>query len=146
MTEDEITTAELARLFATTPKTIADLSKRGLIVKASGRGRWKLRESVSGYCRHLREQAAGRGGEDAAAARARLRQAQVILAETKAAKMRGELVEAAAVEKLWITKMKAFRGRLLGIPQRVQYLSARQIVVLQQELRAALTELANDDA
>jgi hypothetical protein len=40
--------------------------------------------------------------------------------------------------------MKAFRARILGIPQRVQYLSARQTVVLMQELRAALDELADE--
>jgi phage terminase Nu1 subunit (DNA packaging protein) len=51
-----------------------------------------VQASVSGYCRHLREQAAGR------AARARLGQVQADLTETKAAQLRGELVEAAEVE------------------------------------------------
>lgn len=40
--------------------------------------------------------------------------------------------------------LRAFRNRILGIPQRVQYLSPRQTVVLQQELRAALDELADE--
>jgi phage terminase Nu1 subunit (DNA packaging protein) len=71
--------------------------------------------------KQLREEAAARGGEDAAAARARLGQAQAPLAEAKAAQLGSELVEADAVEKLWSSKLRAFRNRILGIPQRVQY-------------------------
>jgi phage terminase Nu1 subunit (DNA packaging protein) len=76
--------------------------------------------------------------------RARLGQAQAALVEAKAAQLRSELIETDAVEKLWTSKLRAFRNRILGIPGRVQYLSARQTVALQQELRAALDELAND--
>src|SRR5262249_25190873 len=95
---------------------------------------------------HLRAEAAAKGGEEAAQAPARLGQAQAALAEAKAAQLRSELVEADAVEKLWANRLRAFRNRILGIPQRVQYLSARQTVVLQQELRAALDELADDSS
>jgi phage terminase Nu1 subunit (DNA packaging protein) len=73
---DEITTGELAKLFDTTPKTIADLGKRGIIEKGSKRGTWALDASVTGYVKHLRAEAAARGGEEAAQARARLGQAQ----------------------------------------------------------------------
>ena len=89
-------------------------------------------------------EAAVRGGEEAAQANARLGQAQAALAEAKAAQLRSELVEADAVEKLWANRLRDFRNRILGIPQRVQYLSPRQTVVLQQELRAALDELADE--
>jgi hypothetical protein len=58
--------------------------------------------------------------------------------------MRGEPVEASEVEALWRSKLKVFRNRITNIPGRVQYLSARQTIVLQQELRAALDELADD--
>ena len=88
--------------------------------------------------------ASARGGEEAAQARARLGQAQAALAEAKAAQLRSELVETDAVEKLWTSKLRAFRNRILGILGRVQYLSPWQTIVLQQELRAALDELADD--
>jgi hypothetical protein len=65
---------------------------------------------VSGNIRHLRAEAAGRGGE---AGR---------------------------------SKLKAFRNRVLAIPHRVEYLSARQTLALTQELRACLDELADDAA
>jgi hypothetical protein len=47
------------------------------------------------------------------------------------------------VAKLWTSKLRAFRNRVLAIPSRVKDLSARQRASLTQELRAALTELAD---
>jgi phage terminase Nu1 subunit (DNA packaging protein) len=138
----QITTGELAKLFDTTPKTVADLSKRGIIVSAGKRGRWQLEPSVGGYVRHLREEAAARGGDDGQAARARLGQAQAALAEARAGQLSGELIEADKVEAFWRSKLKAFRNRVLAVPGRVRDLPARQSVLLGQELRAALTELA----
>jgi phage terminase Nu1 subunit (DNA packaging protein) len=105
---DEINTTRLAKLFDTTPKTVADLGKRGIIEKGEKRGTWLLQPSVAGYVRHLRAEAAGRGGEEGATARARLGEAQADLATTRAAKLRGELVETDAVEKLWTSKLRAF--------------------------------------
>jgi hypothetical protein len=61
----------------------------------------------------------------------------------KAKRLSGELVEASEVETFWRTKLKAFRNRVLAIPHRVKYLSARQSVMLSQELRDAVEELAN---
>jgi phage terminase Nu1 subunit (DNA packaging protein) len=95
------------------------------------------------YCHHLRDMAAGRGGEHAAEARARLGQAQADLAEAKAAQLRGETLPVAEIEKLWTSKLRGFRNRVLAIPSRVKDLSARQRASLTQELRAALTELAD---
>src|SRR5512135_11532 len=140
----EIATGELAELFDVTAKTIADLARRGIIVSAGKRGRWLLQPSVSGYVRHLREEAAGRGGEADADVRARLASAQADLAAEKVKAMRGETLPTAEVEALWTSKLRAFRNRILGIPQKVQNLSARQTVVLMQELRAALDELADE--
>jgi phage terminase Nu1 subunit (DNA packaging protein) len=93
--------------------------------------------------KHLREEAAGVGGEAGQSARERLGAAQADLATTKAAMLRGELVEASEVEAFWQGKLRAFRNRVLAIPNRVRDLSARQSVTLTSELRAALTELAD---
>ncbi|MGC2410620.1 MAG: MBL fold metallo-hydrolase [Methyloceanibacter sp.] len=56
----------------------------------------------------------------------------------------GELIEVEAVESFWRGKLKGFRNRVLAIPHRVEYLSARQTLTLTQELRACLDELADD--
>jgi phage terminase Nu1 subunit (DNA packaging protein) len=111
-------------------------------VKGKKRGSWLLHPSVAGYVRHLREQAAGRGGDIGADVRARLGAAQATLTETKAKQLAGELVEASEVEAFWRSKLKAFRNRVLAVPSRLRDLTPRQNVTLTQELRAALTELA----
>jgi hypothetical protein len=49
----------------------------------------------------------------------------------------------AKAETFGRTKLKAFRNRVLAIPHRVEYLSARQTLALTQELRACLDELAD---
>jgi phage terminase Nu1 subunit (DNA packaging protein) len=133
-----VTTSELARLFDTTSKAIADLGKRGIIVSGEKRGRWQLQPSVSAYIRHLREEA------DAQAARALQANAQATLSEAKARQLSGEIVEVETVETFWRAKLKAFRNRVLAIPSRVNYLSVRQRVNLTQELRACLDELSDD--
>jgi phage terminase Nu1 subunit (DNA packaging protein) len=140
-----LTTSELGRLLGVTPKTITGLARRKIIEKDAKRGAWLLQPSVRSYCEHLRAEAAKRGRQTAEA-RAKLREAIADLAITRAAKTRGELVEADAIKKLWNGKLRAFGKRILAIPHRVQYLSARQTVVLTQELREALNELADDAA
>lgn len=141
---EEITAGRLAQLLGVTPKTITELAKDGVLMRGKKRGSYDLQASVSGYCHHLRSMAAGRGGEAGQTARERLGSAQATLAEAKAAQIRGETVPVAEVETFWRSKLKAFRNRVLAIPHRVEYLSARQTLTLTQELRACLDELADD--
>lgn len=139
----EITTGELAKLFGVTPKTIAELGRREIIASAGKRGRWRLEASVTGYVQHLREEAAGRGGDAGADARARLGAAQATLAETKAKRLADELVEVAEVEAKWSAVCRAIRSRVLGVADKMRDLPARQHVKLSRELRGALSELAD---
>ena len=66
-----------------------DLAKRGIVVRGERKGSYDLQASVSSYCKHLREMAAGRGGDAGASARERLGQAQATLAEVKAKQLAG---------------------------------------------------------
>jgi hypothetical protein len=54
--------------------------------------------------------------------------AQADLTETKARQLRGELVEAIKVEKLWTSKLKAFPNRILAIPHRDIYRPGKSFV------------------
>jgi phage terminase Nu1 subunit (DNA packaging protein) len=143
--DNELTSSALRRLLGINKSVLSELVSRGIVKHGDKRNTYAI-ESVASYCQHLREIAAGRGGEDVAAARARLGSAQARLAETKAKQRSGELVETTEVETFWRTKLKAFRNRVLAIPHRVEYLSARQTLTLTQELRACLDELADDKA
>jgi phage terminase Nu1 subunit (DNA packaging protein) len=124
---------------------LGELAQKGIVVRGTKRGSYALQASVSGYCQHLREQAAGRGGESGADVRARLGAAQADLAAEKVKAMRGETLPTTEVEA-WTSKLRAFRNRILAIPIRVKDLSARQMENLMQELRACLEELADDPA
>jgi terminase small subunit / prophage DNA-packing protein len=133
--DTEITSATMQRLLGVNKVVLNDLTKRGIVKRGERKGTYDLQASVSGYCAHLRDMAAGRGGEAGASARERLGASQGDLTETKAKQ-----------ETFWRTKLKAFRNRVLAIPHRVEYLSARQTLALTQELRACLDELADDKA
>ena len=70
--ETEISAAGLRQLLGINKSVLSELAGKGIIAKGQKRGTYKLQASVRGYCQHLREQAAGRGGEAGADARARL--------------------------------------------------------------------------
>jgi hypothetical protein len=136
---EEITSGAVQRLIG----VLNDLAKRGIVKRGACKGTSVVEASVSGYCGHLREMAAGRGGEAGVSARERLGQPQARLAETKAAQLASELVPADEVETFWRGKLRTFRNRILAMPSRVKDLSAGQSVALTQELRGVLEELAN---
>jgi phage terminase Nu1 subunit (DNA packaging protein) len=149
MAATEVSASELAALLGITQRAVQDAASRKVVVKGSARGKYQLVASVRNYCTHLRRLAQGMGGEkaleDAARQRAKLSKAQAALAEAKAAKLSGEVVEVAAVEKEWTGRLRALRSRILTVPGNLKGLDARQSVTLAQELRAALTEAAEGD-
>src|SRR4029077_7440918 len=113
MLPTEVTTAELAGLLGVSRRNSPDLAERKIIVPGSRKGTYALEPSVSGYAKHLGRLALGRQ-------------------ET------GETLSTAEVEALWRGKLRAFHNRILAVPHRVPYLSARQTVVLTQEPRDCL--------
>ena len=74
--------------------------------------------------------------------RGRLAAAQANLAEIKARKMAGELVEAKAVEAEWINMLRTIRAGMLAVPSRVAarlpHLSKHDVSEIESEIRAAL--------
>ncbi|WP_025036210.1 terminase small subunit [Bradyrhizobium sp. DOA9] len=84
---------------------------------------------------------------EASKQRARLAAAQADLNELKAAKLRGELVEAAAVEMEWAGVLRTVRAGMLAVPARVAarlpHLSKRDVAEIDAEIRAALAEISD---
>jgi phage terminase Nu1 subunit (DNA packaging protein) len=78
--DTEISAAALQRLLASKSSVLCELAVKGIIVRGRKRGIYAL-SSVARYCQHLRDAAAGRGGDAAAQARARLGSAQADLAD-----------------------------------------------------------------
>ncbi len=126
---------------------ISGLARRGVVVRV-GRGKYDLQASIHGYCQHLRGQAAGRGGEKAvvglATERARLAREQADGVAMKNKAMRGELVEASAVEAEWSDMLRTVRAGMLAVPsrcaQRLPHLTAHDVGEIDREVREVLAE------
>jgi phage terminase Nu1 subunit (DNA packaging protein) len=77
---------------------------------------------------------------EASKQRARLAAAQADLNELKAARMRGELVEASAVEAEWSVILRRVRAGMLAVPSRVAarlpHLSRHEVAEIDAEIRA----------
>ena len=143
------TAAELADLIGVSPRSITDLAKRGIVVRAK-RG-FDEHKSVRGYCDHLRKLAAGRGGESAIAGataeRARLIREQADAAALKNALARAEMLPAADVASRWSAILRRVRDGVLAASSRVAgrlpHLTRHDVSELDAELRIVLTELGH---
>jgi phage terminase Nu1 subunit (DNA packaging protein) len=142
---------DLCALLSISSGALTDLKKRGLAVHM-GYDAYDLEATVRNYVQHLRGVAAGRGGEEhgltLTGERARLAKAQADAQEVKNAKLRGDLVEAAEVERAWSDILRQVRARILSVPPRLRQslnLGAADAEIIDRELRSALSELGNAD-
>lgn len=141
---------DLASAFGVSDRSIRDFADRSLVVK-TGRGKYRLIESVKLYTAHLREVAAGRGGEagvlDLTTERARLAKEQADGHELKNAVARRELVAREEVVRGWADILRKVRSRILSCPSRIRsrlpHLTVHDGEVIDAELREALTELSD---
>jgi Phage DNA packaging protein, Nu1 subunit of terminase len=144
---------EVADWLGVSDRTVRDLADRSIIIR-TGRGKYDLRASIAAYTAHLREVSAGRGGEtqilDLTEQRARLAKEQADATALKNATTRGELVKAEAVAQEWEGIVAEVRSAMLAIPGRIRRragsaFDAAAIALVDQEIREALTALANPD-
>jgi phage terminase Nu1 subunit (DNA packaging protein) len=147
--KDEIVNArELSEWIGVGTSTIADLARRGHIVR-EGRGRYRLWESIAGYVAHLHEAAAGRN-DDLTKERARLLSAQADSAESKAQKLSGLHVDAGEVSRTWAEIKRRGRAVLMTIPARcrarVPHLTEHDLAVIEEEVVSAMQQFDLDDA
>jgi phage terminase Nu1 subunit (DNA packaging protein) len=145
----EVSGPTLARVLGIAERTVRELVKAGIVVRARRRGLYRLEESVCRYCERLRQTASQRGGEASLQAmreeRIRLTREQADAQSLKNMQLRSELLEAAAVEAEWSDVLRHVRAGVLAVPsrcaQRLPHLSVHDISELDAEVRAALTEL-----
>lgn len=120
---------------------VSDLLRRGVLPRDGTLDQWRL-----AYCKHLREQAAGRqsdGGElDLVAERARLTHHQANIAALDEDTKRGNLIPAEQVEQAWGDLVFAARARLLSIPTKAAPLvqSAENRAEVESILKATVYE------
>lgn len=144
---------DLSAIIGVLPQTVSELAAQGRLVRLQ-RGRYDRDGSIRRYCEHLREVAAGRGGESAVASltaeRARLARGQADGVAMKNAALRGEMVPACEVTARWREVFTGVRSRILAVPSRVRaalpHLSVTEAAAIEREIRSALEDASNGSA
>ena len=140
--------SEFAELVGVSTRTVSDLVKRKIIEREAGG--LPHPAALQAYVSHLRELAAGRGGEAAEVSshRATLLKIQAASAKARFDREQGELVTIADVEQNWASAFRTLRAGVLSIPTRcaarVPGLSREIVYEMDQEIREILTELGRN--
>ena len=150
--DEPVRAAVLAEMLGISERAIRSLAERG-IVQRTPDSLYPFAESIRAYCHHLREAAAGRGGQGAGskltAEREREVRERADHLALRNAQARGEMLPAVDVERRWSIIIRVVRSRMLSVPSRVRqslgHLTAHDVAVIDREIRAALTELGHDD-
>ena len=148
-----VTQARFGELVGVSQQAVSELARRKIILDGASAGEWLL-----AYCGHLREMAAGRGGDggaDLVTERARLAREQADKIAMQNAVTRGELAPAYVLEEV-LSRAGARAARLLEtIPgtlrRRVPLLTSDDITVITSIVAkarnmAAAMKLADVDA
>jgi terminase small subunit / prophage DNA-packing protein len=150
--DDEVSGAKLAGLWGVSDRSIRDMAKAGIAVRTD-RGRYAREASTRRYCEHLRKAATQRGDptslEDLRAAKLRLATEQADKLAIANAARRGELLEAASVEREWASILRGVSTGMLTVPARVgarlPNLTRHDISIIDEEIRGRLTELGGGE-
>jgi phage terminase Nu1 subunit (DNA packaging protein) len=146
--EQVILTNELGKIIGKTPQWIRQLTRDNVLLQ-SGRGKYKLAESIQAYIEHVQ------GGKqednrprfiDEKTQHEKIKRQK---AELELAKMRGELHTSEDVEAVMRDMLTAFRQKILSIPtklapQLIEISDQNTVkVLLTNELHDALAELSD---
>lgn len=139
-----VTQKRFGELIGVSQQAVGDLLSRGVIADGAAVGDWLI-----DYCRHLREQAAGRaaaGDLDLAAERAALAKAQREKIEMQNAVTRNELAPVILLEQVLAGAASKIAGILDAIPgmirRRVPQLNADDILLIAGEVAKARNTIA----
>ncbi|MFC4730696.1 hypothetical protein [Salipiger abyssi] len=146
--EAAVSAAELGEWLGITANRAHALGRDGVLPR-TGEKLFPLRASVRAYSDHCRSLAKGKQVDaDLAAEKLRLARATAEKVETANAKLRGELIPAAEVEREWATVLRGVRAAMLAVPSRVAqtagHLTPHDINAIDREVRDALEEAAHD--
>jgi phage terminase Nu1 subunit (DNA packaging protein) len=151
MATEGITGQSLAGLFDVDVRSIQELARDGIVIRAKTCGRYLLAPSTRNYIRHLREVAAGRKGSELNAIdeNARLKIAQRRNYDLKNSILEGSAIPYEAIAPAWARVVRAIRSAMLAVPGkarfRLQHLSPRDAEVLNEIIRDQLTAAALTD-
>jgi phage terminase Nu1 subunit (DNA packaging protein) len=145
----QIDLPSMAWLFDCSARQIQKLAKRGIAVRIAS-GRFDEKASVRNYVRHLREQAAGRVGQDPAAdgvaASVAWKEANTELVRLRLQKEAGQVVGIEEVREIWGRIARGLRQFVLALPGKIAFevptLSAFDRGVIERICRDELEDAA----
>jgi phage terminase Nu1 subunit (DNA packaging protein) len=139
-------TAQLALLLGLTTRRVNQLAEDGITVRTS-HGEFDGPASVQNYVASIANRAKdGEAAIDKEREEARLKKEQADNFELKNAKLRKELLPIDEVVRVWSEQISEVRSGMLAVVSRVRQkvsLSAEDAVVLDGEIREAMTKLAD---
>ena len=142
----KLTTAQLAILLGLTTRRINQLAEEGLVTRL-GHGEFDGPASVQTYLLHVSNRGKDKEATiDKEREEARLKKEQADTQELKNARLRKELLPIDEVSRVWSEQISSIRSSLLAVVSRARQrivLSAEDAVVLDEEIRAAMTKLAD---
>lgn len=142
----KLTTAQLAILLGLTTRRINQLAEEGVMVRTA-HGEFDAPASIQAYVALAANKGKGKDAEiDKEREEARLKKEQADTQELKNAKLRNELLPVDEVSRIWSEQISSLRSGLLAVVSRVRQrisLSAEDAVVLDEEIRDAMTKLAD---
>jgi phage terminase Nu1 subunit (DNA packaging protein) len=134
----------LVWLFDCSARTIQKLAQRGIVVRADAPGQFDEKHSTRNYVRHLREQAAGRVGQDAmsdgVAANVRWKDASTELVRLRLQKEAGQVVDVEEVRDMWGRIVRGIRQLVLALPGKIAF----EVPTLNAHDRAVIDRICRD--
>lgn len=141
-----LTTAQLGGLLGLTTRRVNQLAEEGIAVRIK-HGVFDGPASIQAYLNHVSNRAKDKEAAiDGERESARLKKEQADTQELKNAKLRLELLPVEEVSRVWSEQISSIRSGLLAVVSRVRQrisLSAEDAVVLDEEIRDAMTKLAD---
>ncbi|WP_378952100.1 hypothetical protein [Mesorhizobium sp. ANAO-SY3R2] len=143
--------ADLAVLLGISTRAITDWDQKGVLVRATARGRYQTTPSIHGYLKALRDQAGGRAsstGKSLADERAETEKVGREIQKLKLAQMKGEVMTLAEIDASWSAFASAVKQMVLTIPGKarstIPHLTAHDAEVLKKMCRDMLMDLAEE--
>lgn len=151
--DEAISAHALADLTGLSTRRLRELAEKGVLPRTA-KGMFPHPAALRAYCHSLREQAAGRsgderGGQELVRERAALAREQREAQALKNAITRGETIDAGEAERRWSDEMAKLRSRLLGVPsdvaQAAPHMTKHDIATVDRALRDAMDEISRPD-
>jgi len=144
-----MTGIKLGELVGISERRVRELRDAG-VIPDNGRGKYALPDAVQAYCARLREQAAGRQGDDGESGlvneRARLAKEQADRIEMENEVRRGELLIRGDVDAAVTSAFARVRSRLLAIPVKAAAMAVQAASPAEAEavIRAAIIDVLGE--